>query len=453
MEEYGFWAPYLNTQIDQMISRCTICLKNNIRRGIQVSPGYIPTPRGPFQELVIDYVDMLTPVGGKRYMLVVVDRFSRWVEATPTSRKDARSVAKFLCREVFPRFGLPLRISSDNGKEFVDKTVKLILQKLKIKQRLGAVYHPQSQGICESMNGVLKNRIVKISEHTGLNWIEALPLALMACRSSEIRHLHMTPHELAMGRRMITPGIHASGKGPSLSLLDEEMRAYVKYMSNMQKSISAYVSKKQEQEERKELKRTPSNTILPGDQVYVRVHRRKWRDARRDGPFEVTRTTGHAIQVKGSPLWYHLSHCVKAPAASPPEEHQSTLHDNDSSGEDDAIDDFVQDAEPEKETTGRDASFPDDLLPAVEPTAGGSAEPDGGNVFNDLKLQFIPGSTPPAGGCNDVSSSTGDGHTIPQIRPSGPRRRVARNRKPPPATQRTRPVRQRNRPRRYDDGS
>lgn len=92
----------------------------------------------------------------------------------------------------------------------MDKTVKLILQKLGIKQRLGAVYHPQSQGICEKMNGVLKNRIVKICQHTGLNWVAALPLALMVCRSSELRDLRMTPHELVMGRQMPMPCLRTS---------------------------------------------------------------------------------------------------------------------------------------------------------------------------------------------------------------------------------------------------
>ena len=123
--EYGFWAPFLLEQIDHVIGRCTICLKNNVRKGVVTPPGHIPTPKGPMRELVIDYVDMITPVEGKRYMLVVVDRFSRWVEACPTKRKDAwveacptkrkdaQSVAKFLCREVLPRFGLP-RKSSDN---------------------------------------------------------------------------------------------------------------------------------------------------------------------------------------------------------------------------------------------------------------------------------------------------------------------------------------------------
>uniref|UniRef100_A0A3B4X5E9 Murine leukemia virus integrase C-terminal domain-containing protein n=1 Tax=Seriola lalandi dorsalis TaxID=1841481 RepID=A0A3B4X5E9_SERLL len=58
------------------------------------------------------------------------------------------------------------------------------------------------------------------------------------------------------------------------------------------------------------------NTVQPGDKVFVKVFRRKWYNERREGPFEVVRSTGTAVQVKGSPTWYHLSHCVKIPSSS-----------------------------------------------------------------------------------------------------------------------------------------
>lgn len=88
-KEYGFWAPYLLQQIDYVIGRCTICLKNNVRSGVTVPPGYIPTPRGPMRELVVDYVDMIKPIDGKRYMLVV------WTDF-PDGRKHARQNVKML---------------------------------------------------------------------------------------------------------------------------------------------------------------------------------------------------------------------------------------------------------------------------------------------------------------------------------------------------------------------
>lgn len=374
-KEYGFWAPYLLEQIDYIIGRCTICLKNNVRRGMIVSPGHIPTPRGPMRELVIDFTDMIRPVGGKRYMLVIVDRFSRWVEACPTKRKDASSVAKFLCREVIPRWGLPDRISSDNGKEFVDKTVKLILQKLGIKQRFGAVYHPQSQGICERMNGVLKNRLIKICQHTGLNWIEGLPLALMACRSSELRELHMTPFELAVGRCMTTPSLRTSGKGPSLSLLEDNMKAYVKYMSNLQRSISAYVTQKQEQTKKEEHR---GATILPGDKVFVKVFRRKWFHPRREGPFQVLRSTGTAVQVEGSPTWFHVNHCIKAP------------EDNEGDGEQPRDPESGDDPEEEQRHNDDDGSNVDH--------ASASMGAEGHACFDTIDFQYAPEPTEPQQG-------------------------------------------------------
>lgn len=414
IKDYGFWAPYLLEQIDYHIGRCTICLKNNVRRGVAVPPGHIPTPRGPMRELVMDFVDMLKPVGGKRYMLVVVDRFSRWPEACPTKRKDAQSVANFLCREVVSRWGLPDRISSDNGKEFVDKTVKLILQKLGIKQRLGAVYHPQSQGMCEKMNGILKNRIVKICQHTGLNWIEALPLALMVCRSSELRDLHLTPYELMMGRQMPTPCLRTSGKGPSMALLEDDMRAYVNYLAVLHKKISTYVSDRQRREEAQErLDEQKRSTVQPGDRVFVKVFRRKWYNERREGPFEVVRSTGTAVQVKGSPTWYHLSHCVKAPKEGvPPSDNQ----DESSSEQGDVL------------STLEDVDAP---VHIANDTSGDPAADEEERRFEDIDLQHVPDTA----GCIP-EEITERGNAVPDP--------------PEPTGQRSpRPVRRRVKPQRY----
>ena len=58
--------------------------------------------------------------------------------------------------------------------------------------------------------------------------------------------------------------------------------------------------------------------MQPGDKVFVKVFRGKWFNERRQGPFEVVHSTGTAVQVKGSPTWYHLSHCVKAPREEAP---------------------------------------------------------------------------------------------------------------------------------------
>lgn len=80
---------------------------------------------------------------------VVLDHFSHWVEATPSKDVRAETVVKFLSREVIARFHIPSEITSDNGSAFIQKIVKAVFQRLRIQQCLGAVYHPQDQGVRE----------------------------------------------------------------------------------------------------------------------------------------------------------------------------------------------------------------------------------------------------------------------------------------------------------------
>lgn len=49
------------------------------------------------------------------YMLLITDRFSRWVEAVQSADQGAGTVVKFLTRNITPRSDIPTEISSDNG--------------------------------------------------------------------------------------------------------------------------------------------------------------------------------------------------------------------------------------------------------------------------------------------------------------------------------------------------
>ncbi len=127
-----------------------------------------------------------------RYIPFVACRFSRWTEATPTPGPDSRSVAKFLCEEVFPRFCLPDTISSDNGPHFVAEVIKTTTKMLGIEQKFGCVYHPNSQGSVDRANGTLKAKLAKTiaDSQNKSNWMQALPLVLMYMRSQTDRLTH-----------------------------------------------------------------------------------------------------------------------------------------------------------------------------------------------------------------------------------------------------------------------
>ena len=100
---------------------------------------------------------------------MIVDVFSRWIEAFPTTNNKASTVVKLLLTEVIPRFGVPRQISSDNGPHFVGKVNKELCDALHIQQQFHCAYHPQAAGIVERANGALKAKLAKLTSETGLN--------------------------------------------------------------------------------------------------------------------------------------------------------------------------------------------------------------------------------------------------------------------------------------------
>ena len=77
-------------------------------------------PEAPWKEICIDYIDMgmTHREHGYRYLLVAVDRFTKWVEAIPAKNKDAATVIKWLTKDLIPRYGVPTKICLDSGSHF-----------------------------------------------------------------------------------------------------------------------------------------------------------------------------------------------------------------------------------------------------------------------------------------------------------------------------------------------
>ncbi|KAF7699152.1 hypothetical protein HF521_003894, partial [Silurus meridionalis] len=238
----NWWSPYLASMVDKFLRSCELYRKE-----------------------------------GKRYILVVIDRFSRWVEATATAKNDAKTVAKFLIREVIPR--------------------------------MGCVYHPQSQGMVERANGVLKEKIAKICASTNLNWVQALPLALMKMRSQTNRNTHLTPHELLTGRPMPVAFTQGPYTSSSLEQLEADMSSYCKHLTQIHRTLYSQVREATHGAQVDE----PLQQVQPGDYVYIKVFKRKhWSEPRREGPFKVVLATPTAVKVEGKEYWYHLNHCCRA---------------------------------------------------------------------------------------------------------------------------------------------
>ena len=95
-------------------------------------------------------------------VLVVVDHFTRYVQAFVTRNQTARTTAGVLYNEYFSVFGFPQRLMSDQGTRFTSKVIKAMCSLLGIKKIRMTPYHPQSHGSAKRVHQTLRQMIGKL---------------------------------------------------------------------------------------------------------------------------------------------------------------------------------------------------------------------------------------------------------------------------------------------------
>ncbi|KAG5274439.1 hypothetical protein AALO_G00136320 [Alosa alosa] len=101
-----WWSSKFTAMAKDIVKRCVTCRQNNHDKKVKLPMLKTPAPPGPFRVLQIDYIT-LPKCKGYRDVLVVLCKFSRWIEAFPAQSGIALHTAKVLVKDIIPRCGLP----------------------------------------------------------------------------------------------------------------------------------------------------------------------------------------------------------------------------------------------------------------------------------------------------------------------------------------------------------
>jgi transposase InsO family protein len=146
--------------------------------------------------------------GGHVYMLVAVDKFTKWVEAAPVTTQDSTAAINFIKSIVF-RFGVPYSIITDNGTNFNSKEFKSYCEGLGINIKFAYVAHPKTNGQVEKANGlicnVIKKRLLAPLEKAKSAWVDELPSVLWSLRTMPNAATPETPFFLVHGAEAVLP--------------------------------------------------------------------------------------------------------------------------------------------------------------------------------------------------------------------------------------------------------
>lgn len=80
--------------------------------------------------------------GRVKHIIVVIDYFTKWVEAEPFATITAKVITKFLWKNIVCRFGIPYSIISNNEKQFDSKHYKKWYRELGIQAKYSSLGHP-----------------------------------------------------------------------------------------------------------------------------------------------------------------------------------------------------------------------------------------------------------------------------------------------------------------------
>ena len=199
-----FLWPRMWLEVKEYVRSCKGCQlasrKDKARAPLQ--PLQVETE--PFSKVAFDLVGPLPKSKrGHRYLLTMMDLFSKYPAAVPLKRVDNSTVLEAML-EVFACYGLPKILLTDQGSVFTSRLTRAMCKQFGIEKIQTTPYHPQSDGALERFHACLKG-MLKRSGGELTDWDRHLKYLLFAYRSTPHCTTGYAPFTLLFGREVRGP--------------------------------------------------------------------------------------------------------------------------------------------------------------------------------------------------------------------------------------------------------
>lgn len=177
-----FWWPGLSKDISEFVEKCNICVMNKEITHEPMVESILPS--GPWEFVGSDIF-----VFKHELYVVMIDYYSKWIEALPVNSQTSGAVIK-ACEEIFSRLGVPKEMRSDNGRCYDSREFRHFAKDFGFVLKTSSPRYPQSNGLAESAVKTVKKLWGKCENQSR---------ALMAYRTTPLKSGY-SPSDLMFGR-------------------------------------------------------------------------------------------------------------------------------------------------------------------------------------------------------------------------------------------------------------
>jgi len=292
---WNYWWPKMKHFVTEYIRGCTTCQSHkNIMT--QPKPPQYPITTNleaqPFEIIALDFITKLPLSEGYDLILTITNhdcsKGSLFLPCKETI--NAIGVAELYATHVFPHYGLPQKVISDQDPRFTAMAMQELCQNLKIWQNISTAYHPQTDGQSKRTNQWLEQYLRIFGNGAQMDWVKWLPLAQYTHNAWPSAAMGKAPFKLIMGH---IPYAHV-GKTHSLAPAINSRLTQTKAMRQaaqqaithvQQLMIRATKYKPFEEKQKVWLEATNLKTMHPTAKLSLKRYR----------PFEITKKLSHVV--------------------------------------------------------------------------------------------------------------------------------------------------------------
>lgn len=194
----------MNADIVRWCRECVSCQTSKVHRHHRAPVEAIPVPGRRFTHVHVDIVGPLPTSSGFSYLLTAIDRTTRWPEAYPLADITAATCAQAFLSGWVSRFGVPLELTTDRGRQFTSSLWAAMASALGTSLHRTTSYHPQANGLVERFHRTLKASLK--ARLKGPDWVQELPWVMLGLRATPKEDLGCSPAELVFGDVIALPG-------------------------------------------------------------------------------------------------------------------------------------------------------------------------------------------------------------------------------------------------------